>query len=328
MNKIVLVTGGAGYIGSHTSYLLQNNGYKVIIIDNLIYNQPVACPWATFIKGDFADGRLLDDIFSHYDIDVVMHFAGLIEVGQSVTQPHMFYENNVIKTISLLKKMLEYGVKKVVFSSSCAVYGLPHYVPIDEQHPLTPVNPYGRSKLAVEYVLQDYAYAYGLKYVSLRYFNAAGALIDKHLGEWHNPETHVIPNLMRAVLLDKVFCIYGSDYSTIDGSCVRDYVHVIDISQAHVLAYEYLKANAISQVFNVGAGIGYSVKQLIYIAEQSCGKKINITTMQKRPGDVPTLLADNTKIKTVLGWKPCKTDFVATMRSAYEWERRRCKYGL
>lgn len=327
MSKTVLVTGGAGYIGSHTAYLLHNCGYQVIILDNLLYNQPFACPWATLIKGDFADYGILDALFAKYPIDVVMHFAAFIEVGQSVIQPQRFYENNVIKTIHLLNKMLEHGVSKIVFSSSCAVYGPPHYVPIDENHPFAPMSPYGKNKLIIEYVLQDYAQAYGLQYVSLRYFNAAGALIDKNLGEWHNPESHVIPNVMRALLLDKEFYIFGNDYETVDGSCVRDYVHVLDIAQAHVLGAEYFHAHSDSQIFNLGSGVGYTVKQLIKAAEKIGGKKIKITIADRRPGDAKILVADNAKIKKTLGWQDKYSDLNTIMQSAYEWEKRRLSDG-
>jgi UDP-glucose 4-epimerase len=323
MSKIILVTGGAGYIGSHTSYLLYNNGYQVIILDDLVYNQPCTCPWAVFIKGDFADYNILDDIFLKYNIDAVMHFAAFIEVQQSVMQPQRFYENNVIKTIQLIDKILHEGVKKFVFSSSCAVYGSPQDIPIDENHPFAPLSPYGKNKLVVECVLQDYAHAYGLQYVSLRYFNAAGALIDQDLGEWHNPETHVIPNLMRAILLDKAFCVFGDDYATIDGSCIRDYIHVLDIAAAHVLAYEYLQAHAVSQVFNLGSGMGYTVKQLVRVAEEVAGKKIRLEIANRRPGDVPTLVANTTKIKNMLGWQPQYSDLASMITTAYAWEKKR-----
>lgn len=328
MSKTVLVTGGAGYIGSHTSYLLSNHGYKVIILDDLVYNQPYTCPWATFIKGDIANSSLLDVLFSDYQIDVVMHFAAFIEVGQSVEQPRRFYDNNVVKTLNLLNKMSDWGINKFVFSSSCAVYGLPRYLPMDEQHPFAPMSAYGKNKLCIEYVLQDYAQAYDLQYVSLRYFNAAGCLGQLGLGEFHKPETHVIPNLMRALLQDKEFFIFGNDYVTIDGTCVRDYVHVLDIAQAHVLACEYMLQESGSQVFNLGTGTGYSVKQLIDAAEKISKKVVRTVYAERRPGDVPTLVADNAKIKNFLGWCPQYSDLFSIMQAAYEWERKRLQHDL
>lgn len=323
MSKVVLVTGGAGYIGSHTSYLLQQRGYRVIIIDNFVYEQPCLLPSVEVIRGDFSDSTLLDRVFSQNNIDVVMHFAAYIEVGESVIHPQKFYENNVSKTIVLLGKMVEYGVTHIIFSSSCAVYGEPRYVPIDEKHPYGPASPYGKTKLALEFVLQDYATAYGMKYISLRYFNAAGALGLHDLGEWHNPETHVIPNLMRAALHDKEFFIFGNDYPTSDGTCLRDYVHVLDIADAHVRAYEYLQEHTESQVFNLGSGSGYTVKQLIEVAEKVCKKKINVLMKPRRGGDVEALVADTTKVARMLGWQPQHSDLERMLEAAYAWEKRR-----
>ncbi len=326
MKKVVLVTGGAGYIGSHTSFLLCQQGYSVVILDDFVYNQPRPDIDAVVLKGDFADTDLLDQIFSTYQIDVVMHFAAFIEVGESVKYPQKFYENNVIKTIRLLNYMLERGVKKFIFSSSCAVYGVPNYVPINEQHPYVPINSYGKNKLVVEYALQDYAQAYGLQYVSLRYFNAAGCLINAGLGEWHYPESHVIPNLVRAALSGKDFFIFGDDYETVDGTCVRDYVHVADIALAHVLAYGYLQNHSDSQAFNLGSGAGYSVRQLIEEVQKVSGNKIQTQALPHRVGDVAILVADNAKIKKVLGWQARHSDLGSIMASAYDWEKRRMLY--
>lgn len=323
MSKVVLVTGGAGYIGSHASYLLHQGGYRVVIIDNFVHSQPYVCPWATLVRGDFAEQTILDHVFSSYQVDAIMHFAAFIEVGESVLYPQRFYENNVIKTLLLLNRAMAQGIKKFIFSSSCAVYGTPKYVPIDEHHPYDPISPYGKNKLTVEFALQDYAQAYGLRYVALRYFNAAGALLEKDLGEWHQPETHVIPKLMRAIIADKEFCIWGDDYQTVDGTCERDYVHVLDIAQAHVLAYEYLQKHDDCQVFNLGSGTGYTVKQLIVAAQNVCGKRVDVHIMARRPGDVPILVADNAKIKKMLGWQPCSSDLETMLAAAYAWEKRR-----
>lgn len=326
MSETVLVTGGAGYIGSHTSYLLSSCGYKVIILDDLVYNQPYTCPWAIFIRGDVADANLLEHVFSTYNIDIVMHFAAFIEVGQSVEQPQRFYENNVIKTLQLLNQMLNKGINKFVFSSSCAVYGVPQYLPMNELHPFNPMSPYGKNKLIIEYALQDYAHAYNLQYVSLRYFNAAGGLGELGLGEFHEPETHVIPNLMRALLQDKEFVIFGDDYATNDGTCVRDYVHVLDIAHAHVLACEYMRNNSSSQVFNLGTGKGYTVKQLIEAAERVSDKSACCIYKERRAGDVPILIADNAKIQKLFGWNPKHSDLSSIMTSAYAWEKKRLGY--
>lgn len=325
MNKTVLIVGGAGYIGSHTAHLLYKSGCQVIILDNFIHQQPVSFSWATVVRGDFADESCLNTIFSCYQIDVVMHFAAFIEVGESVKKPQQFYENNVVKTLTLLNVMKRYGIRKIVFSSSCAVYGIPQYTPLDEKHILAPVNPYGKNKLAVEFILQDYALAYNMHYIALRYFNAAGADIENSLGEWHNPETHVLPILLRAILDNNSFYIFGNDYKTADGTCIRDYIHVLDIAQAHVLAYAYLCQNNRSNYFNLGSGVGYTVQQLINTVECVCNKKVSVVVHPPRIGDVPVLVANYKKAAEILGWQPQFSNLNAIIESAYQWECIRIK---
>ncbi len=322
MKKTILVLGGAGYIGSNTAYLLNQRGYEIIIIDKLIYKQKFDHDFAKLIVGDFADTNLLESVFEKYKIDAVMHFAAFIEVGVSVTNPAEFYDNNVVKTIKFLDTMIKHGVKNFIFSSSCAVYGNPVKVPIDEAHPYAPISPYGKNKLIVEYVLQDYAQAYDLKYISLRYFNAAGADPKNNLGEQHIPETHIIPLLLRAIKNKKTFKIFGDDYNTPDGTCIRDYIHVKDLALAHLLAFEYLIKEKKSQVFNLGTGHGYSVKELITAAEKEAGQEANIEVFARRAGDVDTLIADNKKIKSILNWEPSYSNLENIIHSALEWENR------
>ncbi len=322
MKKTILIPGGAGYIGSHTAYLMYKLGHKVIVLDKLLHNQKFNHPWATLIKADFADEQILDQIFTNYDVDAVMHFAAFIEVGESVKKPKEFYINNVIKTLRLLNAMVEHNVKKFVFSSSCAIYGNPIQIPMDETHPANPINPYGKNKLSVEFALQDYAHSYGLQYVSLRYFNASGAMPENGLGEQHNPETHIIPLMLRAIKNNKTFKIFGTDYNTQDGSCVRDYIHVLDLAQAHVLAYQYMQETRRSNFFNLGSEKGYSVKEMVNLAEKICGKKMNIEFCDRRAGDADILIADSTKIKTVLGWQPKYSNLNNILQSAWDWENR------
>ncbi|MBY0353679.1 UDP-glucose 4-epimerase GalE [Candidatus Babeliales bacterium] len=323
MKKSILLTGGAGYIGSHTAYFLAQQGYHVVIVDSYVQHQTFDPSWATVVRADFSDQKTLVNIFKTYAIEAVMHFAAFIEVGESVTRPADFYENNVGNVFKLLRLMLEHDIKKIVFSSSCAVYGNPVRMPMDELHPTMPVSPYGRNKLMVEWALQDYAAAYDLRYVSLRYFNAAGALPDVHLGEHHQPETHLIPRLLQAIQNNEPVTVFGNDYNTPDGTCLRDYIHVADIAQAHVLALKYLRSGAQSEVFNLGTGLGYTVKQVIDAAEVLCNKKANIQVLDRRPGDAEVLLADPTKIKNVLGWQPHYSDLLTILSSALAWETMR-----
>ncbi|MCK4265245.1 UDP-glucose 4-epimerase GalE [Candidatus Babeliales bacterium] len=322
MKKTVLVTGGAGYIGSHTAYLLAQQGYDVIIIDKLLHNQPFNHNWCTLIKEDFANKDVLKDIFKSYNVDSVVHFAAFIEVGESVIYPQRFYENNVLKTFELLDSMLTHGVKKFIYSSSCAVYGNPIKIPMDENHPKNPVSPYGKNKLAVEFILEDYSKAYDLKYIALRYFNAAGAFPEAGLGEMHNPETHIIPLLLRAILSQKPFKIFGDNYNSKDGTCIRDYVHVRDISDAHVKALDHLEKTGASDFFNLGTGTGYTVKELINSAEKICAAKANLIYAERRDGDVDALVADLSKASDILNWKPAFSNLEFILKSALRWEEK------
>lgn len=323
MKEVVVLLGGAGYVGSHAAYLLHQKGYSVVVVDSFIHQQPNVVTWGEVIRADIADTGLLCSLFSSYKVLGVMHFAGLIEVGESVKYPDRFYDNNVIKALGVLNAMVASKVLPIVFSSSCAVYGVPQETPMKESHPRAPMSPYGNNKLAVEFALHDYAQAYGLRHASLRYFNAAGALPGLGLGEYHKPETHVIPLLLRAMQNNQQFTVYGTDYSTYDGTCIRDYVHVLDLADAHVKAFEYLLAGGDSVFLNLGSGHGYSVLELIKTAQAMFNKKIAINEVNRRLGDVPVLLADIAKAKKVLGWQPTKSDLLTILQSAWAWEEQR-----
>lgn len=318
--EAVIVTGGAGYIGSHTAWALAQAGFKIIIIDDFSQHQRVDLPWAEIIHGDFGDVALLRSLFAQYCIVAVFHFAAFIEVGESVIRPRDFYQNNLCKTINLLNTMLDHDVKTFVFSSTCALYGKPQYMPMDELHPFNPISPYGRTKLAVEFVLQDYARAYGLLYASLRYFNASGAQYELGLGEQHTPETHLIPRVLHAITHDEPVYIFGTDYETPDGSCLRDYIHVRDLAKAHLLAFKKIEETNQPLVINAGSGVGYSVREVIKQAEIICEKKALVKEVAARPGDAPSLIADITRMKKILGWQPEYSDLNSILRSAYAWQ--------
>ncbi len=322
--KSVLVTGGAGYIGSHTVRELAGNDYHPIVLDHLKQGHAEAVPEGELIVGDLADAALLDSIFDKEKVDGVVHFAGLCYVGESVSQPGRYYEENVGNGLTLLQVMRRHGVKKFVFSSSCAVYGDPLHLPIEEDHPKNPVNPYGESKCFIESILRQYDRAYGLRSVSLRYFNAAGASLDARLGESHEPEPHLIPRVLRAAQgeIEKIE-IYGDDYPTRDGSCVRDYIHVQDLAIAHVAAYRWLDGASTSENFNLGTGKGYSVKEVIAEASRVTGQNIPSEVRSRRPGDPPELVADGRKAARLLGWKPQHSELKKILSTAWTWERNR-----
>jgi len=261
----------------------------------------------------------MNALFEHYAIDAVMHFAADIEVGKSVISPAAFYNNNVINTIQLLDLMRHHHVKTFIFSSSCAVYGTPQWLPLTEDHPKNPISPYGKTKLMIEMILEDYAHAYGLNYVALRYFNAAGAWPEQQLGEHHEPETHVIPLLLRAAQNKTPFAIFGTDHDTADGTCIRDYLHVRDIADAHLQALYYLKAGNQSDCFNLGTGTGVSVQELISAVEQVCNTKLTILPREKRAGDPALLVADPSKAHAALGWQPHHSDLHTILESAYNY---------
>lgn len=317
MHKTVLITGGAGYIGSHTAFLMAQKGYRVIIIDALMHHQSFNHPWAQLIKQDFADKATLKQIFKHYTIDAVMHFAACIQVGQSVIDPGEYYDNNVVKTLSLLEMMRTHAVKKIIFSSSAAVYGNPHTTPITESHPTEPINPYGKTKLMVEQILRDYDSAYGIKSVSLRYFNAAGALPEHSLFEQHVPETHLIPLLLHAAQTGKPFTIFGTDHATPDGTCIRDYVHVYDIANAHACALEHLDKGMPTDVFNLGTAQGVSVKEMIAQTENMLGTSLKIVPHKRRQGDPPMLVADPSKAQGILQWQAYHSTLETIIKSAW-----------
>jgi UDP-glucose 4-epimerase len=322
MQPTILVTGGAGYIGSHTAYLLAQQGYQVIIIDSFIHNQYFNPRWATVIKSDFADTVALEKIFTTYNIHAVMHFAAYIEVGESVKNPLKFYENNVSKTITLLQKMLEHGVNNIIFSSSCAVYGIPERLPLTEDHPKNPISPYGKTKFMIETILQDADDTYGLHYVALRYFNAAGALPEECLGEQHKPETHIIPLLLCAALQESPFTIFGNDYETKDGTAIRDYLHVLDIAQAHLCALQHLEHGNPSDCFNLGTGSGVSVKEMIETIEEIIRTPIKKVWEQRRAGDPAVLVADPSKAQNILQWQPRYSDLNFILQSARAFANR------
>jgi UDP-glucose-4-epimerase GalE len=325
--QTILVTGGAGYIGSHTAWQLSQQGYHVIIVDNFVHNQPWNHSWATVIRGDIGNQQLLEQIFTAYSVTAVMHFAAFIEVGRSVTNPAACYQNNVVNTIKLLDAMRNHQVNYFIFSSSCAVYGTPQKLPLTEDHPKSPISPYGASKLMIEQILHDYAHAYDMRFVALRYFNAAGALPEYNLGEYHEPETHVIPLLLRAAMNNISFNVFGTDHATPDGTCIRDYVHVLDIADAHIKALAYLQAENLSDCFNLGTGKGFSVQELITATEELIHTKLAVNYTEKRPGDPALLVADPSKAYTTLGWQPKHSSLKNILRSAYEFElQNKSKY--
>ncbi|MDD5578208.1 MAG: UDP-glucose 4-epimerase GalE [Methylobacter sp.] len=320
MDKCVLIVGGAGYIGSHTNKVLTNKGYNTIVLDNLDYGHKDFVKWGEFILGDLNDIGLLRLIFNKYNIEAVMHFAAYAYVGESVENPEKYYINNVANTLNILKVMREFSCNKFIFSSSCATYGNPITIPIDENHPQVPINPYGRSKLMVENVLQDYSEAYGFKFVSLRYFNAAGADIDQEIGEQHDPETHLIPLVLEAALGKRSeIKVYGVDYETRDGSAIRDYIHVLDLAQAHLLALEYLNQGRESNIFNLSNGEGYSVLEVIDVVKKVTGKDFNVIIDKRRPGDPAILIGDSTKASQILNWKPEYFQLDTIIKSAWNW---------
>ena len=319
----ILVMGGAGYIGSHTVKHLLNHGYKVVVADNLVYGHRESVDSrADFIHADLADPNSLQAVFTRDKIDAVIHFAAYAYVGESVQEPRKYYYNNVQGTLNLLDVMLQHNVKDIVFSSTCATYGEPQYAPIDEKHPQKPINPYGRTKLMIEQIFADYERAYGLRYIALRYFNAAGASADGSIGESHTPETHLIPLVLKAIKGEhKAISVFGTDYDTPDGTCIRDYIHVEDLALAHRLAVEKLKEY--SGCINLGTGIGTSVKEIITAAEKVSGKKCPVEYGPRRAGDPARLFADNHKAKEVLGWTPKYTNIKDIIQTAWNWETNR-----
>lgn len=327
MKATILVTGGAGYIGSHAVQTLQKIGYEVIILDNLICGHRDLVKntlKAKLIVGDIGDRALLEHIFATYSITAVMHFAAYAYVGESVQDPAKYYYNNVTGTLTLLKAMVAASVNKLVFSSTCATYGVPTSVPITEEEPQNPINPYGSSKLMVERIIADFNHAYGLKSVIFRYFNAAGADPQGRLGEDHTPETHLLPLVLQTALgkLESI-SIYGNDYSTPDGTCIRDYVHVSDLADAHVLGLEHLLKGGNNEIFNLGNGNGFSVRQVIETAREVTGKIIKTVECERRPGDPPILVGSSEKARKILGWQPQYPELKDILTHAWSWHQQR-----
>lgn len=320
---MILIIGGAGYIGSHINKELNKQGYKTVVFDSLVKGHKEAVKWGELYEGDLANIEDLRGVFKKYPIEAVLHFAAFIEVGESVKDPQKYYQNNVKNTLNLFQVMLENEVKKIIFSSTAATFGNPQYVPIDEKHPQFPINPYGQAKLMVEKILGDYDVAYGLKYVALRYFNACGADLDAEIGENHNPESHLIPLILDAAAGKREdIKIFGTDYPTPDGTCVRDYVHVIDLAQAHILALKYLMDGNESNNFNLGNGKGFSVKEMIDVTKKVTGIDFKVTEVERRAGDPPELVADSKKAKEILGWKPQYADLETIVSSAWKWHQK------
>jgi len=321
--EVVLVTGGAGYVGSHANKLLHQNGYNTLVYDNLEYGHAECSKWGTLVQGDLADRDGVRDLFEKHRITAVMHFAAYTYVGESVDHPDKYYQNNVANTLSLLNEMIEHGVRRLIFSSTCAVYGNPKRIPISEDHPLAPISPYGRGKQMVEMVLQDLNVAHGLQYASLRYFNAAGADPEGEIGEWHHPETHLIPIVLDAALGKREDVkLFGTDYDTPDGTCIRDYIHVTDLAAAHLAALEHLKKTGTSGVFNLGNGNGFSVRQVIDEARRVTGKEIPVEEVGRRPGDPSTLIGSSDKARKVLEWEPRFAALPEIIGTAWAWHKK------
>lgn len=318
----VLVTGGAGYIGSHTLRALQGRDYTPFCLDNLSTGYREFAGDTAFLAGDLARQSDIDEAFRNRDISAVIHFASHALVEESCRNPHKYYSDNISNALRLLEGMLRYGVTRIVFSSSCATYGMPARVPIDESFPLDPVNPYGTTKMVIERMLRDYENAHGLRWIALRYFNAAGAAHDAGIGEWHNPETHLIPRLLNiACGMGGCAEIYGEDYPTPDGTCIRDYIHVMDLALAHVAALEHLFAGRPSDVFNLGTGQGASVRQVLDRAREVTGRRIPAAVMPRRPGDPPELVANPEKARAVLGWEAQHSSLEEIVETAWRWRR-------
>jgi UDP-glucose 4-epimerase len=319
VKKKVLVVGGAGYIGSHTCLLLAERGYEPVVFDNLSNGHEEFVRWGPFEQGDIRDRKRLEEVFDKHRPEAVLHFAALIEVGESVKEPVAFYDNNVIGSLTLLSAAMSAGVNAFVFSSTCATYGLPESLPIDETHRQAPINPYGRTKWVVEQALKDYGTYKGLRSVILRYFNAAGADFEGRIGEWHTPETHAIPLAIESALGRRDgFKVFGTDYDTRDGTCVRDYIHILDLADAHVRAVDYLLSGGETVELNLGTGTGTTVKELLAAISEVSGRPFPVEYAGRRDGDSTTLVANNDKAREVLGWEP-RYSLADIIRSAWKW---------
>ncbi|MCP4234768.1 MAG: UDP-glucose 4-epimerase GalE [Aestuariibacter sp.] len=319
----ILVVGGAGYIGSHMVKMLSLEGHHVVTLDNLSNGHRDAVRYGEFIEGDIADAALLNKIFTEQNFDAVMHFASFIEVGESVVEPSRYYQNNFTNTLNLLDAMVRHGVLKFIFSSTAAIFGEPDSPRIDEKHRRSPINPYGKSKLMVEQALEDFEHAYGLQAVCLRYFNAAGADPQCELGERHDPETHLIPLILQAASGRRdAISVFGQDYPTRDGSCVRDYIHIVDLCDAHLRALQKLVGGSGSKRYNLGNGNGFSVLEVIEVAKKITATDFPVILSDRRSGDPATLVADSTLACDELGWKPKFSDLEVIVEHAWNWEKR------
>ena len=322
----ILVTGGAGYIGSHTVKFLMGKGYDVIVFDNLVYGHGDIAQklGVKLIEGDLSDRSLLDKLFSEHDIEAVVHFAAYTYVGESMSNPAKYYRNNVVSTLNLLEAMEKAGVRKIVFSSTCATYGIPQEIPLTETHPQNPISTYGYTKLVVENILKDFQRAYDWNYVAFRYFNAAGASADGLIGEDHDPEPHLIPLILYAALGKRdSISIYGQDYDTPDGTCIRDYIHVEDLAEAHSLGLEYLNQGGKSDVFNLGNGNGFSVKEVIAAAKKVTEIDFTVKHGDRRPGDPAMLVGSSEKARKILGWQPQYPEIETIIEHAWQWHQQR-----
>jgi UDP-glucose 4-epimerase len=315
---MILVTGGAGYIGSHCVKRLMDKGHAVVVLDNLSRGFRDAVLTPDFVEGSIGDRAVLDRLFRTRTIDAVMHFSALAYVGESVEKPAEYYENNVAQTLTLLTACRDHGITRFIFSSTCATYGDVQKVPINEATPIAPLNPYGHSKRMVELILQDFAAAYGLQHCIFRYFNAAGADPDGRLRERHDPETHLIPIVLQVAAGQRPRVqVFGTDYPTPDGTCIRDYIHVNDLSDAHILGLEYLRRGGASDIFNLGSEQGFSVREIIHVCEEVTGIRVPVVEGPRRAGDAPRLVADARKAKTVLGWQPARSALPVIVADAW-----------
>lgn len=315
----ILICGGAGYIGAHMAKRLAEEGHHVTVFDNFSTGHRAAVRWSSLFEGDLLNLDSLRRVFVGRRVDAVMHFAALSLVGESMCDPYAYYRNNVAGTLNLLEAMREAEVGQLVFSSTAAVYGAPQVSLVDELQPLTPINPYGSSKAMVERLLSDAVAAYGLRSVSLRYFNAAGADPSGEIGESHYPETHLVPNVLKAALGGSPIHIFGDDYATHDGTCVRDYVHVNDLAEAHLLALDHLSSNAGAYAFNLGNGTGFSVSEVVEAARRVTGRRIDCERAPRRAGDTATLVASSDAIREALGWQPAYNEIEAIVETAWRW---------
>jgi UDP-arabinose 4-epimerase len=328
-SPVVLVIGGAGYIGSHACKALAQAGYLPVAYDNLIYGHDWAVRWGPLERGDIFDRARLDEVIAKYKPAAIMHFAAFAYVGESVTDPGKYYRNNVVGSLTLLEVVRDHGIGQFVFSSTCATYGIPSQLPITEDTPQNPINPYGASKLMVERMLADFDAAHGLRSISLRYFNAAGADPDNEIGEDHNPETHLIPLVLDAASgRRKAITVYGTDYDTPDGTCIRDYIHVSDLADAHVKTLLVLAEGSPSGAYNLGVGRGFSVREVITAAEQVTGLTVPTVLGDRRAGDPAQLVSEASKAREKLGWQPQITEFDAILHTAWGWHQRVAGTGI